>query len=65
MKTVAKYAKENMEMKMKMPKDEVDEVLDELTRDVTEVQAHKSLIISLGSKAMQPRHWVKVFNELE
>lgn len=53
MKTVAKYAKENMEMKMKMPKDEVDEVLDELTRDVKEVEAHKSLIISLGSKAMQ------------
>lgn len=33
-KTVNKYAKENLEMKMKMAKDETDEVLDELTRDV-------------------------------
>ncbi len=27
--------------------------------------AHKSLILALGSKAMQPRHWIKVFNVLE
>lgn len=50
---------------MKMPKDEIDEVLEELTRDVKEVEAHKSLILALGSKAMQPRHWVKVFNVLD
>jgi len=30
-KTVAKYAKENLEMKMKMSKEETDEVLEALT----------------------------------
>lgn len=35
-----------------MEKGERDEVLEELTRDVKEVEAHKNLIMALGSKAM-------------
>ena len=52
-------------MKFKMRKDEKDEVLDELTREVKEIQAHSNIILALGSKAMQKRHWAKVFNVLE
>jgi len=36
--------KQNMEMKMKMAKDESDEVLDELTKEVKIVDGHKQLI---------------------
>ena len=62
---MSKYAKENLEMKMKMPKGEVDEVLDALTQSVKEVEIHKSLILALGSKAMLQRHWLKVYAILD
>jgi len=64
-KTVNKYAKENLELKMKMSKEDRDEVLEELTRDVKEVEGHKNLITALGSKAMLHRHWIKVYAVLE
>jgi len=64
-KSVNKYAKANMELKMKMAKDEVDEVLDELIKEVNTVNDHKNLISALGSKAMMPRHWTKVYAALE
>lgn len=64
-KTVSKYAKENLEMKAKMSKEDVDEVLDEVTKEVNEVVGHKNLLLALGSKAMQQRHWVKVFAALD
>ena len=46
---------------MKMNKGDRDEVLDELIREVKDVEQHKNLIMALCSKAMQPRHWGKVF----
>ena len=52
-------------MKFKMKKDEKDEVLDELSREVKEAQAHCPLILALGSKAMMARHWNKVYTVLE
>lgn len=52
-------------MKMKMAKGDVDEVLDSLTNDVKIVDGHKNLITALGSKAMQARHWGKVYACLE
>ena len=62
---MSKYAKENLEMKMKMPKGEVDEVLEALTQSVKEVEIHKSLILALGSRAMLQRHWLKVYAILD
>jgi dynein heavy chain, axonemal len=52
-------------MKFKMKKDEKDEVLDELSREVKESQNHCNLILALGSKAMMTRHWNKVYTVLE
>ena len=63
-KTVQKFAKENIDMKNRLKKDEKDEVLDDLSREVKEVEAQKALILALGQKAMQPRHWTKVYAEL-
>lgn len=64
-KQVNLYGKTNMEIRMKMAKTDVDEVLDELTKDVKVVDGHKNLILALGSKAMQARHWGKVYAVLE
>ena len=50
---------------MKMPKGEVDEVLEALTQSVKEVEILKSLILALGSRAMLQRHWLKVYAILD
>ena len=64
-KTVGKFAKENIDMKNRLKKDEKDEVLEDLTREVKEVEAQKHLILALGQRAMQPRHWTKVYAALD
>jgi hypothetical protein len=65
LKIVGQYAKQNMEMKMKMAKEDVDEVLDELIAEVKAVDEHKVLISALGSRAMMERHWKKVYDKLD
>jgi dynein heavy chain len=65
LKIVGQYAKQNMEMKMKMAKEDVDEVLDELIAEVKSVDEHKVLISALGSRAMMERHWKKVYDKLD
>ena len=52
-------------MKTKQKKTDTDEVLDELIREVKAVVAHAPLYLALGSKAMQPRHWQKVYALLD
>ena len=60
-KAIGKLARENLEMKLKMAKEEVDEVLEKLTEDVKECESHKNLITFPGNKAMEDKHWPKVF----
>jgi hypothetical protein len=52
-------------MKLAMGRDESDEVLEELTKDVKEAESHKTLILALGSKAMRARHWDKIYAVLD
>lgn len=52
-------------MKLSMGKDEQDEVLEELTKDVKQAESHKVLIAALGNKAMRSRHWDKVYQTLD
>ena len=47
-KTMMKYDKDNLEMKIRLPKDEKDEVLEELDKEVKSMLVHSSLITSLG-----------------
>lgn len=49
-----KYDKDNLEMKIRLPKDEKDEVLEELDKEVKSMLQHSSLITSLGKAAMFP-----------
>lgn len=48
-----------------MPRDVKDEVLEALNQEVKLVSNHNNLITDLGNKAMQTRHWNKVFALLE
>ena len=59
-KIVTKYDTENMQMKIKA-RDQIDEVLDAFSLEVKSVVANAPLITALGNKAMQTRHWKKVF----
>lgn len=52
-------------MKIKNSKEERDEVLEELDKEVKSMVQHVPLIIALGSKAMQDRHWKKVYDLLD
>lgn len=42
-----------------------DEVLDELNKEVSSVVGHLKLIVALGQRAMEKRHWKKVFDLTE
>jgi hypothetical protein len=61
---VNQYNKDNIDLKMKLGKGE-DKVLDLLNDEVRAVVGHKNLIQALGSDAMKPRHWQKVYACLE
>jgi hypothetical protein len=50
---------------MKIPKGQTDDVLEAFMIEVQEVSNIKKLIFALGVDAMQPRHWVKVFDLLK
>jgi hypothetical protein len=62
-KTVGTYKRETYEMIVS--KKGEDEVLDELQKDVQYVVGHLKLIFALGQKAMEKRHWKKVFDLTE
>mmetsp|Transcript_9244 Transcript_9244/g.8680 ORF Transcript_9244/g.8680 Transcript_9244/m.8680 type:complete len:356 (-) Transcript_9244:2253-3320(-) len=59
--SVKDYEKECLVLKANFPRDNKDEVLEQLTTEVKKVAAHGNLIMALGNKNMQKRHWEKVF----
>ena len=64
-KTIGKYDKENMEIKVKLPKGSPpDDVLEALTFEVKKVAAHSKLFEALGCPALMDRHWKKINNLL-
>jgi hypothetical protein len=46
---------------MKLAKGDTDKVLELLDTEVKSVVEHKGLLQALGSDAMKPRHWQKVY----
>lgn len=52
-------------MKIRLGKDEKDEVLEELDREIKDMLQHCNLILALGKSAMQERHWKKVYDLLD
>lgn len=65
MQTVKEYDRENLVLKQNFPRDQKDEVLEALTTEVKMVSQNSNLILALGNKNMQPRHWNKVFALLD
>jgi hypothetical protein len=48
-------------MKVKLGAGAKDEVLDTAQAEIKDVSRHNSLITALGQKAMQDKHWAKVW----
>ena len=67
-KGIADFVKDltvqNMQMKIKLAKDEQDEVLEAFTEEVNRVNEHVPLIVALGNKAMRKKHRDKIYSKL-
>ena len=67
-KGIADFVKDltvqNMQMKIKLGKDEEDQVLEAFTEEVDRVNEHVPLIVALGNKAMRQKHWEKVYGKM-
>ena len=48
-------------MKVKLGSATKDEVLDTALAEIKDVSRHNALILALGQKAMQDKHWSKVW----
>jgi dynein heavy chain len=59
------YDTGNMKMRIKMGKEEQDDVLDAFSLEVKAVVTHAPLITALGNPAMKLRHWKRVFSLTE
>ena len=64
-KQVKDYNTQNMQMKLKMNSEDVDDVLAAFSEEVNSVMEHNGLITWLGNPAMRKRHWEKVYAKLE
>jgi len=52
-------------MKLKLGSNGKDEVLDTAQAEIKDVSRHNALITALGQKAMQDKHWAKVWALVE
>jgi hypothetical protein len=64
-KKVKTYDKECIACKSRVPKGQKDEVVEALMSKVKGVVANIGVVQDLGNKAIQPRHWAKIFDHLE
>ena len=62
MQTVKERQSELTKLKAKLPnRDAKDEVFEEALAEVLAVSQFSNLIAALGNKAMQEKHWIKVW----
>lgn len=64
-KQVNAYQTTNMTMKMKLKKNEKNDVLMAFSQEVQDVVDHTELIKALGCKDLQDRHWKRIFTQME
>ena len=64
-KQVNSYQTQNIQMKMKMKKNEKNDVLMAFSQEVQDVVDHSELIKALGCKDLQDRHWKRIFTQME
>lgn len=63
-KKIKEYEKDLTWLKQNLPRDKKDEVLEKLVEDIRGSATMKDLILDLGNKALQERHWIKIFSLL-
>jgi hypothetical protein len=52
-------------LKQQLPRDTVDQVLETLRTEVKEVVQYSNIILALGNKALEEKHWEKIFNLID
>ena len=65
MKQVNTYQGSNIQMKMKLKKNEKNDVLMAFSQEVQDVVDHAELIKALGCKDLMDRHWKSIFMKME
>ena len=59
--TVKERESELIKLKAKYCRDQKDEVLEQAQAEIKDVSRHSNLIAALGQKAMQEKHWQKIW----
>jgi hypothetical protein len=52
-------------LRSQLPRDVPDQVLETLRGEVKDVAVYSNLIIALGNKALEEKHWDKIFTLIE
>jgi hypothetical protein len=62
---IKEFEKENLMLRSQLPRDVPDQVLETLRGEVKDVAVYSNLIIALGNKALEEKHWDKIFTLIE
>lgn len=58
---VKDFDKDNLMLRQQLPRDQADQVLEALKAEVKEFGHHNNLVLALGNKALEQKHWDKIF----
>jgi len=59
------FERENLQLRAQLPRDVPDQVLETLRNEVKDVAIYGNLIVALGNKALEEKHWEKIFHLIE
>lgn len=60
--TIKEYERQNLVFRTQLPRDVPDQVLEALKTEVKEIAVYSNLIVALGNKALEEKHWDKIFS---
>jgi uncharacterized protein HemY len=58
---VKEFDRDNLMLRQQLPRDNPDQVLEALKAEVKEFGHHNNLVLALGNKALEQKHWDKIF----
>lgn len=58
---VKEFERDNLMLRQQLPRDSPDQILEALKAEVKEFGHHNNLVLALGNKALEQKHWDKIF----
>ena len=58
---VKEFDRDNLMLRQQLPRDNPDQILEALKAEVKEFGHHNNLVLALGNKALEQKHWDKIF----